>query len=103
MAEFNASRTVISWGLPSVEALRELEGMKAVRAAGLVVRREELATGEAFSSNREGCLAVAAEENDRRPDRLALTRAKEAKAERAAAMSGCNRGNGDDGGSVGWR
>ena len=78
MAEFNASRTVISCGLPSVEALRVLEGIKAVRAAGFVVRREELAMGDnddddevAFSSKREGCLAAAVVETDRRPERLA--------------------------------
>lgn len=72
-----------------MEALRA----KAERAAGLVVRRDELATGD-FSSRREGCLAAAEVESERRPERLALTRAKEAKAERAAAI--LNRVRNDD-------
>lgn len=64
-----------------MEALRE----KAERVEGLVVRRDELAMG-VFWRRREGCLAAEVVEMDRRPDRLALTRAKEAKAERAAAI-----------------
>ena len=73
MAELRASRTVISWGLPSVLALRLAEGMKAVRAAGLVVSLDELelATGAFCWRSLEGILRAAEVERPRRAEERA--------------------------------